>query len=337
MRILITGGTGYLGSAIVRAFARAGHEVVVFARRATTAGLPRPATAAGLPRPATAAGLPRPATAAGLPGAAIDGDIRDRSAVERAVATAEAVCHTAALVSLWRPDAREFDAVNIGGLEHVLAACRAHGTRRILSTSSFLALPPAGGSTPISANDYQRTKVRALAVARSAAAAGLPIVTLFPGVVYGPGPVTEGNLVGRLIRDHLHGRLPGIVGGDRAWSYAWADDVADAHVAALTGAPGGSEYILGGVNAPQMQAFEIVRAVTGTPLPRRLPFVLASAAGMLEEMRARLTGRPPLVTRGAVEIFRHDWSLDSRRSVEELGLRVTPLENGVREVLREIA
>jgi hypothetical protein len=64
-----------------------------------------------------------------------------------------------------------------------------------------------------------------------------------------------------------------------------------------------------------------------------LPYGVAAAAGAVEELRARLTNRPPLITRGAVEIFRHDWSMDSRRSVRELSLRVTPLESGIRALL----
>lgn len=309
MRILITGGTGYLGTALVRAFHRAGHDVLVFARRAS---------------------------AAGLPGRAIDGDVRDRKAVSDAVAAAEAVCHAAALVSLWRPDPREFDDVNVGGLENVLDACRVHDTPRILYTSSFLALPPADRAAPLAANDYQRTKLRALEVARTAAAAGQPVVLLFPGVIYGPGPATEGNLVGRLIRDHLRGALPGLVAPNRPWSYAYVDDVADAHVAALERGRAGTNYVLGGENAAQMQVFEIVRAATGRRLPRTLPIGIVRAAAAIEEGLAAMTGRPPRITRGATEIFRHDWSLDSQRSIDELSLRVTPLEIGVRAVLEDL-
>ncbi len=306
MRVLVTGGTGYLGSAIVRALDRAGHEPVVFARRAT---------------------------AARLPGGAIDGDVRDRTAVSRAVAGMDAVCHAAALVSLWRPRHAEFDEVNVGGLRAVLDACRAHATPRIVYTSSFLALPPADADRPLAANDYQRTKTRALELARERARDGLPLVLLFPGVVYGPGPPTEGNLVGRLLADHLAGRLPAIVGATRLWSYAWVDDVAEAHVAALERGRSAEEYLIGGDNAPQLRLFEIVRAECGRALPRRLPVALAFAAGAVEELRARLTGRSPRITRGAVEIFRHDWSMDSRRSIDELSLRVRPLETGIRTLL----
>lgn len=306
MRVLVTGGTGYLGSAIVRAFARHGHDVVVFARHAS---------------------------AAGWPGTAIDGDIRNAGDVRRAVSSVDAVCHTAALVSLWQPDAGAFDEVNVRGLQHVLDACRELRTPRLVYTSSFLALPPAGSREPLCANDYQRTKVRALAVARDAAGAGLPLVTVCPGVIYGPGAATEGNLIGRLVRDHLRGKLPGIAGADRIWSFAFVDDVAEAHVSAMSRGVAGAEYLLGGENAPQMRVFEIVRELTGQPLPRQLPYWLLSAAGAAEELRAKLTRQPPRITRGAVRIFHHDWSLDSARSVDELSLRMTSLDNGVRALL----
>jgi farnesol dehydrogenase len=310
MRVLVTGGTGYLGSAIVRALDRAGHRPIVFARHATGSS---------------------------LPGEAVDGDVRDANAVARVVQTADAVCHTAALVSIWRPRRADFDDVNVQGLRHVLEAARARRMQRIVYTSSFLALPPAGRATPLEANDYQRTKLRALEVARAETAAGLPIVTLFPGVVYGPGPATDGNLVGRLVRDHLAGRLPGLVEPWRQWSYAWVDDVADAHVAAIERGRAGGEYVVGGDNAPQQRVFEIVRDVRRVALPRVLPAALAAAAGAIEQLRARMTGRPPLVTRGTVDIFRNDWPLDSRRSIDELSLRVTPLESGVRTLLAAIA
>jgi nucleoside-diphosphate-sugar epimerase len=303
MRVLVTGGSGYLGSAIVWALVRQGHDPIVFARRAS---------------------------AAGLPGQAVDGDVRDRHAIMTAARGVDAIIHAAALVSLWQPSPAIFDEINIGGLESALDVARTSGIRRVVYTSSFLALPPAGATTALCANDYQRTKVRAREVAQAAAARGEPVVILVPGVLYGPGPPNEANLVGRLIDDHRRGHLPGIVGSDRCWSYAHVDDVADAHVAAIVRPLAATEYVLGGENAPQMRIFEIWRDLTGTPLPRRIPFAAASAMGWLEECRATMTRRPPIITRGAVKIFRHDWTLNSSRSVEELSYRIRPLESGVK-------
>lgn len=266
----------------------------------------------------------------------MDGDVCDRAAVRRAASNADAICHAAALVSLWRPRAADFDDVNVAGVETVLDVARELAVPRIVYTSSFLALPPGGLRVPLRANDYQRTKADAREVVRHATAAGAPVVSLFPGVLYGPGTESEGNLVGRLLRDYTAGRLPGVVGADRVWSFAFLEDVANAHVCALTRGRVGAEYALGGENVPQMRVFEIASRLTGRPLPRRIPYAAAAVVAAVEETRARLTGRMPLITRGAVKIFRHDWPLDSVRSQDELSYRITPLESGIRTTLAAI-
>jgi farnesol dehydrogenase len=301
MRVLVTGGTGYLGSAIVRALRRAGHDAVVFARTAAPPG--------------------------------IAGNIRDTRAVTAAAAGMDAIVHSAALVAVWRRDASEFDAVNVGGLQSVLAAARAHHIRRLVYTSSFLALPPANSPQALTANHYQRTKVIARDVARRAAAEGLPIVTLYPGVVYGPGPATEGNLVGRLMHDQMHGRLPGIIGGEHTWSFSYVDDVAAAHAAAAAHPAPQAEYAVGGVNAPQRSIYEFVAERSGRAIPPRIPYALATAGALACEGWTALTGRPPLLTRGVVEIFRRDWPLDSSAAARDLGLGVTPLTDGLARTL----
>ena len=306
MRILITGATGYLGRTLVLAFRNAGHETVAFSRRAS---------------------------ASGVPGDVFDGDVRDLAALERAVSGCDGVCHSAALVSVWRKQRDEFDAVNVGGLENVLAAARAARITRILYTSSFLALPPNGAEVPGRWNDYQRTKVAADKTASRAVAEGVPLIRAYPGVIYGPGALTEGNLVGGMIRDHLAGRLPGVIGADRVWSYAWVEDVARGHVAALERAEAGARYVLGGENAPQMRLFEIVRELTGRRLPRRIPAAVGVMVGALEELKATLTGRPPLLTAGTVEVLTRDWAMDSSLAIRDLGYVVTPLREGIARVI----
>jgi len=304
--VLVTGGTGYLGRAVVRALAARGHQVVVFARTATVSG---------------------------LPGRLVDGDVRDREAFGRAAAGCDALCHSAALVSIWRRRRADFDEVNVGGLQNAIAIVKAHRIPRMLYTSSFVALPPRGHREPMAANDYQRTKLAADRVADQAVADGVPVTRVYPGVVYGPGSATEGNLVGRLIADHLRGRLPGVIGPENLWSFAFVDDVAAGHCAALEQGSSGGRYALGGENAPQGHLFEIVQQLTGRKPPMRIPFPIAVALGAAEELRVALVGGTPLVTRGAVDIFRHDWSLDSTSAVRELGYTITPLAEGVRRTL----
>ena len=199
-----------------------------------------------------------------------------------------------------------------------------------------LALLPRDLREPIAANDYQRTKLAADHLADTAVAAGAPLVRVYPGVVYGPGSFTEGNLVGRLVSDHLRRRLPGLIGPENRWSFAYVEDVAAGHVAALERGRAGARYALGGENAPQRRVFEIVHALTGRRPPPRIPFPVAIALGAAEEMRVSIFGGTPLVTRGAVEIFRHDWSLDSGAAVRELGYTITPLTEGIRRTVASL-
>ena len=135
MKLLITGGTGYLGRALVAAATARGFDPVVFARTARSSGL-----------------------AARL----IDGDIRDADAVTAAAQGCDAICHTAALVTIWRRRKQDFDDVNVGGLQNVINAARREGIRRIVYTSSFLALPPSDSGratgTTISAPNSKRTR-----------------------------------------------------------------------------------------------------------------------------------------------------------------------------------
>ena len=310
MKVLVTGGTGYLGRAVVRALAAAGHDVVLFGRTAR---------------------------ASGLAAAAVDGDVRDTGKLHEASRGCDAILHSAAMVATWRKRRRDFDEVNVGGLRAVLDAASRRGIPRVVYTSSFLALPPAGLGAAQGWNDYQRTKAAADVLADAAVKQGAPIIRLYPGVIYGPGAATEGNLVGRMVADHLAGRLPGLVGADRIWSFSFVEDVAAAHVAALQAGAPGARYLLGGEDAPQMRVFDIVHALTGRPRPRRLPGWAASVAACADELRAQWFHATPLLTTGTLEILLRDWPLGHALAGEELGYRVTPLEDGVARVVAGLA
>jgi farnesol dehydrogenase len=319
MKVLLTGATGFLGRNVARSVAAHGHDLRVLARPTSRRE-----------------GLPDQATL-------VEGDVTDASSLRRAAAGCEALVHMAALVKVWVPDPERFLAVNLGGLENALAASRETGAR-LVYTSSFIALGPSGGGLldgslphqgPPFRNAYERSKALADGVARRAVAGGQDVVTLYPGVVYGPGDMTEGNIVARMIADHLNGRLPGLVGpGDRHWSYAFVEDVAEGHVLALEKGRAGDRYVLGGENATLERLFALVQEIAGARPPRlRIPYRLASIVGWLQWIWAETTGQPPQLTQGEVGVFREEWACDSSKAERELGYRSRSLAEGLRRTI----
>lgn len=318
MKVLLTGGTGFLGKSVARALAARGHEVRLLARPGSNLSL-----------------LP--------PHELVRGDVCDANALRRAAEGCQAVMHMAALVKMWVPDRDAFERVNVDGLRHALAAAQGAGAR-LVYTSSFMALGPAG-PTPADEsrvhpghsyrNDYERTKARADLLAREAAAAGRDVVLLYPGVVYGPGDRTEGNIVVNMVADHLRGAFPGIIGpGDRLWSYAFVEDVAGGHVAALERGRAGERYLLAGENVSMNDLFGALAEVTGVAPPRRhIPYPAASALGFLLYAWAELTGLPPLLTHEVVGVFREHWAYTSAKAERELGYHATPLREGLRRTV----
>ncbi|MEO8503112.1 MAG: NAD-dependent epimerase/dehydratase family protein [Acidobacteriota bacterium] len=324
MRILVSGGTGFLGRAIVRELDRSGHSLRLLVRpRADRERFP-----------------------AGVEFAA--GDVTDRASFESAARGCEALVHAAALVKIAAP-AAEFDRVNIGGLENALAAATAANCR-VLHVSSFMALGPTergvGGQLDESSgpstfsdrtwiNSYQRTKTLADRVARRAMASGMPLSVVYPGVIYGPGELTEGNIVVRHVLDLLRRKMPVLLGNpDRRWNYAYVDDVAHGVALALA-APAGRRYVLGGENVSQGDFYRTVGELSGVRMPtRRLPDGLATVLGAAEKSMARLRGVTPKLTPDLVEVYRHDWAYSSALAEHELGYRARPLREGLTDTLR---
>jgi len=320
MRALLSGATGFLGGRVGALLTEAGHAVRGFVRdpgRWTT----------------------RPE------GAEVAlGDVTDPEAYLAAAEGCDVVIHGAALVKLWDRDPSAFDRVNVGGLANAAEAARAAGAR-LLHVSSFFALGPTDGrvfdeDTPRASDafhtDYERTKTEADRLARGLSEAGLPVVRLYPGVVYGPGNLTSGNHVVGLLLDHARGRLPGILGrGEELQCFAYIDDVAGGVVKAVERAGPGSAFILGGDNRSAIDLFDAFHGASGIRPPRRrIPFAVAELGGRFLRWGAEITGREPIVTDEAVRVYRREWAYSSERAVRELGYSVTPLEEGIDRTVR---
>ncbi len=328
MKILITGGTGFLGRRIVSELAPR-HSLRLLVRR----------------------GSSRARFPEGIELA--EGDVTDRVSLVKAIAGCDAVIHAAALVKILAPR-EQFDRINVGGLENVLAAAEsaaAGSVERMLYVSSFMALGPTekgpGGMLDESAgdrgrggdrvwiNDYERTKTLADRLARRAIAAGAPLDVVYPGVIYGPGEMTEGNIVVRHILDLVHRRLPVLIGSPaRRWNYVHVDDVARGVALALEQGAPGARYVLGGDNVTLGEFYGWVERLTGVPVPKhRVPDGVAKAAGAVQKAWAQLRGTTPQLTPDLVEIYRHDWAYSSKRAETELGYTWRRLEDGLATTL----
>lgn len=320
MTILVTGGTGFLGKNLVRRLVDEGRSVRVLARSAQRLS-----------------GLPEKQIEVAI------GDVTDRASLERACRGIEGAIHAAALVARWSKDPGAFERVNVEGTRAVLESAAAAGAKRIVYVSSFFALGCSDAARDqigdeemprpaATYTEYERTKLLAGRVAVEVQAAGAPLCIVYPCVVYGPGEMTEANIVGGLLRDHLRGRLPGIPGdGRKKWTYAYVHDVVEGVLRALDRGAQGRSYILGGTSATADEFFRLFAEVSGKRPPRwHLPYGLVSAVGAFEELLARAFGKSPKVTRAEVATYRHHWAFSSARAERELGYAPIPLREGLK-------
>ena len=320
MRIFITGATGYLGHELLEALRARRHDLTALVRSQKSA-----------------ASLP--------PGVrAVQGAVERPESYRGALAGHDVLVHVAALVKMWARDRGAFDRVNVEGTRTLLLAASEAGVKKLVYASSFIALGPSNGAplkeddarrTPTCHNDYERTKVAADQVARALIADGHPLHVLYPGVIYGPGNLTDGNLVAKNIIPFLRGRMPfGMA--LKAWSYAYVADVVGGFVKVIEGAPPSRRYILGGDNRTGQEFYQALGEVSGKKPPRfNMPIGAAVAAGYGEYLLAELVGREPrLLTHEVARIYTRSWTYDSTRAARELGYTITPLRDGLDRLVR---
>ncbi len=324
MAIFVTGGTGFLGKHLVCALCRRGEDVHLLARKGSNLQ-----------------GIEHQRVRI------FYGDVTDTPTIREAIKGCKTVFHLASLVKSWTRDPTEFHRVNVEGLKNVMDCALAEGVTRFLYTSSFIAIGPSNGNPNTEENlhdphhlhnEYERTKYLADQLANEYFAKKLPVITVYPCVIYGPGEVTEGNLVVRIILDYLGRKIPGILGdGSKMWNYVFVADAVNGHLLALEKGMVGQKYILGGENASMGAFFQMLEELSGTPAPRlRIPFWAAKLSARWDEFISPLLGKSPKHTPAVIEIYKHDWAYSSAKAERELGYTHIPLREGLRNTLEWI-
>ncbi|RLN18868.1 putative dihydroflavonol-4-reductase [Panicum miliaceum] len=321
MRVVVTGATGFMGARLCAALAGAGHDVRAFALCGVDAS-----------------GLPPSVEV-------VYGDVTDEESLAAAFRGRDVVFHTAAAVEAWLPNAPVFHTVNVGGLENVLkAAKRTPAVKKIVYTSSYFAIGPTDGYVADEkqvhqgkafCTEYEKSKFLADRIALQAAAEGVPITIVYPGVMYGPGTLTSGNLVCRVLIERFNWRLPGYIGdGYDRESFSHVDDVVSGHIAAMEKGRVGERYLLTGENTSFEQIFNLAANITNTKPPKfHIPLWFLEIYGRISVFVARITGKPPLISYPAVDCIRHQWAYSCDKAKKELGYSPRSLTEGLAQTL----
>lgn len=272
------------------------------------------------------------------------GDITDAKTIRNAIKGCKTVFHVASLVKERVSNSSEYYQVNVKGIKNVMECAMDEDIVKLVYTSSFMALGPSRGKNNTEEtihdpnhfhNHYERTKYIADQLIPEYLDKGLPVITVYPCVIYGPGEITEGNLVVRIILDYLEGRISGILGdGGRLWNYAFITDVVKGHLLAWERGKVGQKYLLGGENASMGNFFKLLEELTGLKGPKRhIPFWVAKMSAWWEEFLGSLLGKRPKYIPSTIEIYKHDWAYSSEKAERELGYTHIPLKEGLERTL----
>ena len=308
MRALVTGGTGFIGSSIVRALLSTGYEVRVLIRNGSdTRNLD------------------------GLEIERVIGDITDPMSLARAMRGCSHVFHAAALYSFWVTIPGLIERVNVQGTRNVLQAALEAGIGLVVYTSSVAALAvpedgaPVDELTPIDPGKiigaYKRSKYAAEQVALEYVAKGLPVIIVNPSFPVGPRDIKP-TPTGQTIVDFLNHRLPAYV--DTGMNVVDVDDVARGHVLAAEKGRIGERYILGGKNMTMGELLALLSKITGIRAPRmRMPYQPLLALSYLNAGWCRMTKTTPRMTPDTIRMSRHYMYYNPAKAIDELGLPQT--------------
>ena len=315
--VLITGASGFVGSAIAAALRARGHDVRVLARPSSPRANLNPADTL------------------------CEGDLRDRASLAAALKGARFLFHAAADYRLWARNPEEIRRNNVEGTRFVMEEALGAGVERIVYTSSVATLKPADGAAatedaPLAEGEaigaYKRSKVAAERLVEAMIRRdGLPAVIVNPSTPIGPRDVRP-TPTGRIIVEAASGRMPGFV--DTGLNLAHVDDIAAGHLAALDRGRIGERYILGGDNVflADMLA-DIARLVRRRPPTLKLPRTMLYPIAYGAEVLATLRGVEPFITMDGLRMAGHHMFFDDSKARRELGYVSRPYREGLADAI----
>jgi dihydroflavonol-4-reductase len=320
VKTLVTGASGFIGSAVVRQLLAKGREVRCYVEP----------------------GADR-RNLAGLEVDIVEGDVNDRQKIGDALRGCDVLYHLAAIYKLWMPDASKIYEVNVEGTKTVLWAAYKANLRRVVYTSSIAAVgvhedgSPSDETVPFNvwadANAYIRSKWLSERDALRFAAEGLPLVVVNPAFPFGERDVAP-TPTGRFVVQLLQQKVPAYPEG--GFNCVDVEDVARGHLAAEEKGRVGERYILGGHNVTYREFFQKTARLAGVRVPRaKLPGrVVTSLAWALEHYSDRVSHKEPRLTFKDARWSQRSYFFDNGKARRELGLQVTPMEDTLERSIR---
>jgi dihydroflavonol-4-reductase len=320
MTTLVTGASGFIGSAVIRQLLARGERVRAMVRPHSDRR-----------------------NLQGLDVEYAEGDLADPRSLQAVVEGCESLFHVAADYRLWARNPAHLYKVNVDGTKAIMSVANAAGIKRIVYTSSVATLglhadgTPADEQTPAEPEDmighYKRSKYFAeQAVHNMVADEGLQAVIVNPSTPIGPRDIRP-TPTGRMVLDAACGRMPAFV--DTGLNIVHVDDVAKGHLLALENGRIGERYILGGENMTLQQILKTVAGLVNRPAPTiRLPHNLVLPIAYLSEVWARITrGREPRVTVDGVRMSKKHMYFSCDKAKRELHYQPRPAEEALRDAV----
>jgi dihydroflavonol-4-reductase len=318
--VVVTGATGFVGSAVARALLADGFRVRVLARKAS----------------------PR-RNLEGLDVEIVQGDLNNPASLTHALDGARHLFHVAADYRLWARDPEEIVRNNRDGVRAIMTAALAAKVERVVYTSSVATLGfhddgrPSDETLPLAPDQaigaYKRSKVIAeRLVEEMAANQALPVVIVSPSTPIGPRDIKP-TPTGRIIVEAATGKIPAFV--DTGLNLVHVDDVAAGHVLALKRGQIGERYILGGQDVSLRQMLTDIAALAARKAPTlNLPRAPLYPLAMLAEAFGQITGKEPMLTRDALKMASHRMFFSSAKAEATLGYRARPYREGLADALQ---
>ena len=318
--ILITGGSGFIGTQLVKKLYGLGHNLKLLVRESSDITPFKELNNIEY----------------------IIGDVRDFNSISNAVNGIEIIYHLAAYTGIWAKKKSIYNEVNVKGTEYILNVALEKNIK-MFYISSFAALGPTSPE-PVDETyenekfcmEYEKSKCETKKLVKEYILKGLKITSFYPGIVYGLG---DFNIFGRMLYDIMRGKIlplglcPGK--GESVACFSYLDDIVSCLVNLVDNEDlYGEDFILGGENVRFVDYLNLIAEIARNKKAKKIPMWAAKAYAFLLEIKAGITKKPPFLTRAAINAIKYHRSYSSKKAIDILGYKITPLREGLEETIK---